>query len=518
MKGDANIMSTFHTISFTGGMNDFVHPALLDDKTAQVMRNALVETGKLVSVRDDAYQPNVTATGLGHYGTNERSAVKWYGRYYWSYNNGLYAGTYGSTDQGSGIGVPYPEYPSVRYSEESPGSGEGSVPAGTYKYCLTYMNANGWEGAPGSLTDYEFKVTASGSKKVRVYFPTLSDELLAKIKYVRVWRTIEHGAEFYLLGSVDVSGENPPTYFDDTNDDSVLAMHEHMSSISNYPPPTGGKFLTCAGGIFFLAVGDKVYFSELNNPHAWPTLNFVGISDTVTGIVPEFQGVLVYTTNSTFRIVGADNVETVTMVELPGNQGCKNWRSIASMDNSPMWLSNDGVCRWDGEKITVVSQGRLNTKDFDPVAAVAGNECYYLFGSGQDSIVYDVRAGGVFRKIDTTCNFAWYDGSTDKIYLSNNGRIYAMGENELSKKSMRYLSGRICGNSEVLMKRFGDVAVVVSGKMLMSARVDGRTVLDGHLLAEGNSRLKLPRSAVGKYLEIEMNGIGEIDELAVSFS
>lgn len=492
---------SWHAFAFTGGYNDALHPSLLDEKTASALVDAQTETGKL---RPVMYDLNVGATPeeLGHYGSQTRSTVKWYGRWYWSDNR---SGVYGSQGD-TGLGIPYPAtQPTLAVASTS---GEG-LPAGTYKYCITYLNEHEWEGAPGSLTEWETSITLTEASAVRVTFPPTPEG----VSWIRVWRTAAEGAEFHLVARLAAS----ETDCVDELSDGLLVMGESLSSQDSYPPPEGGQYLTESGGVFFLAVNarsyNRLYFSTLGNPHAWPTLNFIGVSDTITGIVPEFEGVLVFTRNGAIRVTGADSAETVVSQGIPGNQGCVAWQSIAQLDNLPVWLSGDGLCAWNGESVQVLSLGRVLLRGIVPVAAAAMDGAYYLFTT-DGVIVYDSRNGGIFRRLSSVCDHAWYDTDRDCIYLTRGDATYQLNAGFLPRR-LTYRTGHV-GESELLARRFMELLARVGAETELTVLVDGREVLR-HTLPPGRSRLKLPDTAVGAYAEIELKGAGDIEELALAY-
>lgn len=494
-------MKNFSVNNFSGGMNEIIHPALLENKTATLLMDAVLDDGKIVAIKMPEALTDTDPTHYGHYGTRNRSVVKWYNRTYWSNNDATTGGYYGGDVEG--LGVPYPaSQPEV--TAESPGEGETGL-TGDFKYCMCYVNANGWEGAPGSLTDYEVSVTLSNQfAKV-----TPQGELPAGVAYIKVYRTQDHGADFYCVGEI----HSPATYLVDKVADTEVVYMEPLTSQDNYPPPDRGKYLTESGGVFFLAVGDRLYFSAQGNPHAWPTLNFIGIDNTISGITPEFQGVLVFTANNTFRVVGAADAETVTKTLIPGNQGCVNYRSIAHVSNAPIWLSNDGICLWDGNGISLVSQQTIQTTGLQVKYAVSANDCYYLFLTN-GAIVFDRRNGDVFHKLSFSCEYAWYDADADRMYLqrTNELLLFAAG-----------LPGRFVyrtphiGGSEMLTKTYREMLIAGAGAASVRASLDGAELFTVDIPAVGRSRIKFPHSSVGRAMQVEIQGLGRLDELAVTY-
>lgn len=492
-------MASFFTAQFSGGMNEVVNPALLDNTTAALLINADIESGKISSIKMPLKLSVSDPEDLQHYGKINRSTVKIYDRTYWSNNNAVNTPYYGG-DKENYLGIPFPDY--NREVEFTPVS-NGEL-TGKFKYCVTYVNANGWESAPGDVLDYERSISLENNwVKIKV---TWSDE---RISYAKVYRTQKEGADFFCIGEIKISGDS----LTDNTDDYTLVGLEPLSTIDNYPPPDKGRYLCESGGVFFLAVDSTLYFSIQGNPHAWPKLNFIGFDDMITGIAPEFQGVLVFTANNAYRITGADNVATLTKTLLPGNQGCVKYNSIAQISNAPVWLSNDGICLWDGESINVISRKIIDTIRLQVICAVSANDCYYLF-LNNNTIRYDHRNGDVFSKLDFTCNYAWYDGDSDAMYLQMPDGIYAWGSGKTGEYT--YKTGYIA-MPEAEYTFFKEVIITLSGNATVILYNEDKVAFTVNITQSGKHRLKAPFNTVGRYAQVQVSGYGILKEIGVVY-
>lgn len=497
--------STFTAIQFNGGMNNWLHPALLNSNYAAKLINAEVDNGKLNPVRQIYRQTVGNPLDYGHYGTRDRSCVKWYDRYYWSNNTALTPPFYGGNEENY-LGIPYPEYsgdnPNVSIGTAAPEEGEAGL-TGNYKYCVCFVNKNGWEGAPGSLDEYETPITLSG------VWGTISVSWAdQRISYAKVYRTADHGADFYCVGEIHENGGS----ITDKTDDTTLTVLNPLESEDNYPPPDNGKFLCESGGVFVLAVGSLLYFSVQGNPHAWPTLQFLSFDDTITGIVPEFQGILVFTKNNAFRVVGIDSADTVTKTFLPGNHGCSNFRSIACINNAPIWLSNDGICLWDGNSISIPSYQVLKTDFLQVKYAVSANDKFYLF-LVDGAIVFDRKNGDIFYKLDFSCDYAWYDGDNDILYLQINNWVYQYGKGR--NLTFEYLSPQI-GGTELTYKIFQEILISAEGEFQISAFTDDVEIFN-RKLSPGRQRIKIPFTGTGRYFQIQIKSNAAVNEIGIIY-
>jgi hypothetical protein len=488
-------MSIYHVSNFADGMNEVIAPQLLAETQAQLLLDANVISGKIRAVPQGELTEFDSPLDLLHYGNSSRSVVKWYDRYYWSDNEKL---TYGGNIEN--LGVPYPDDLLQFRKEKDP---QGFT--GKYKYAVTFVNKNGWESAPGKLDEYYVEIELIGEHAI-LFCP----DFPKGIKYAKIYRTMDNGADFFCIGEVEESGGS----FIDRMDDITASMQERLNTFEDLPPPANGKFLTEAGGVFFLAVGSNLYFSKLGNPHAWSPLNFIGIGDVITGICAEFQGVLVFTQNSTCRVIGADVPESITKIDIPSQQGCVNYKTISHLANFPVWLSNDGICIWDGSNITIASMRIMNTYKLSVRCAASANDVYYLF-CDDGAICYDRRNGGIFYRLSTICDYAWYDGNSDNLYLQDSDGIRIWGRGKA--KTYTYISPAIGGN-ELTYKKFREVIINSEGKFFFNLLVDGRSVCTVVEPRAGLHRLKLPYSTTAESVCLRIEGETGLNELSVIYN
>lgn len=495
-------MKVFSVNSFSG-MNDWIHPGLLDSNVAAKLVDAEISNGKLCPQKLPL-EIKSTVEQIGFFGGIDKSVVKWYDRTYWSLNKASEAPFYGGNVES--LGIPYPqEHPEPKVI--APDDEDGLT--GEYKYCWCYVNVNGWESAPCAENGDLWVTVRAENQYIKISAP---ESLPDGIDYIKIYRTANNGGDFYCVGEI----KSPDSYFIDKTDDNTLIMLEKASSFDNYPPPERGKFLTESGGVFFLAVGSKVYFSILGNPHAWPTLNFVGFDDTITGIASEFQGVLVFTVNNVYRITGASDLATLSTSLIPGNQGCINYQTISHVSNSPVWLSNDGICLWDGENVSIINHGVIKLQRFVPRFALSGNDIYYLFGVGR-VIVFDHRNGDSFRELswkNYDFSYGWYDSTQDQIFLlSHDNKVYEFGNG--GNGTFSYLSPYI-GGSEMVLHKFVEFTVVCTMLAKIFFYVDDKMRIK-IVNTTGKTRLKFPFATVGRKMQIKIETSGILSEFSVLY-
>ena len=113
-------------------------------------------------------------------------------------------------------------------------------------------------------------------------------------------------------------------------------------------------------------------------------------------------------------------------------------------------MSNDGICLWDGSSITVPSYQVLNTSYLGVKYAVSANDKYYLFHTS-GGIIFDRKNGDIFYKIDFSCDYAWYDGDNDCLFILIGDALFQYGKG--NNLTFRYVSGNL-GGDEIKQKIF----------------------------------------------------------------
>lgn len=434
-------MKTLRIDDFSAGMNNYVS-AKHTGKAAQLLRDATGSHGSLYPVKAPLELGTYELSALNHYGWLDRTVSKWYGKHYWSFNDAEALPYYGG--ELGYLGVNPHDTPLV-IAETAP---TGTGLSGNYKYCITLLTAEGWESAPGQMTDTWWSKINVTEKAINITLPDAGD-LDEIISAVRIYRTGEEGSDYYMIGEYERDALG--AVISDELSDLDLFFNISLETTNYLPPPDGGKFLTENDGTFYLAVGDRLYMSKQSNLHAWNPMNWIsGFDGDISGITKEFSGILVFTANRSYRILGND-LATLTKQELPTQQGCINYRTIGKVGNVPIWCSNDGICIWDGSKVQLVSFGRYELNDV-PLHAVCANDRYHLFFADK-SVVYDRRGVDTFRESSVICDYGWYDAGQDKFYIvdiqeDSSKLIYIFGDGE--DLQFVYVSGIIPTDGTVM--------------------------------------------------------------------
>jgi len=495
-------MALFDIKTFDGGMNNVREPSVIAKNESQLVENAEVSNGNLVSINGLIEPSPILWANPSDAGTNKlpnRSLVSFLANDYWSINDATVAPFYGG-DPVDRLGVPFPTALPILAL-----NGVGNL-TGDYNYAVTFVSTDGYESAPGDTGVYFSTITAA-SNKVDITvdtFPTGVDKC-------RIYRTEASGADFYLVAEFTTSGG---TYTDNLPDD-LLLISLPLTTVNDLPPPDGGKYLTEANNTFFLAVGTRLYYSKQGNPNAWNPLDWVDMGDVITGMEVEFTGIIVFTSNTASRVTGYD-VLTISKELIPSNQGCNDWRTIARLDDVPIWVSNDGVCIWNGSDIQLVTHLKYEI-DFTPVQGITYDDAYYLFHA-DGAMKFDKRSGGLFTNLGSFVGsafniFAWVDGDADALYLWDGvDKVFQFGVGD--PQELTYVSPYINGGTTEKMYR--RVWLRNDSDVDFTFNLEGDALFNTTITA-GEKFFYLPAGMSGRYADIEMKTTGVIFDLIMEF-
>ena len=134
-------------------------------------------------------------------------------------------------------------------------------------------------------------------------------------------------------------------------------------------------------GVFIGSLTNKIFVSEFGNPHSWPTTGRYDLDNTVNNILEHNGEALVFTDNSISRIRGYQ-YDSMQVLALPENQGVQSSyrESLVQYRNQLFFLSNDGLCVYDGTSINVLSKNKFGTFPSinTPLAAIKDGVIYFF--------------------------------------------------------------------------------------------------------------------------------------------
>jgi hypothetical protein len=232
------------------------------------------------------------------------------------------------------------------------------------------------------------------------------------------------------------TGEEHPVYSFIDCFASGLSSGYITSNQDKTAPPNSLKFLA-EWNNFFFGVGSEytsanrygdninkkdsfLFVSDYNNPRHWPLDGYVEFPDSITGIYPYKDALIVFTKRAVYRVFGSRanqmrKVQVSTIEGLPSG----NHRTIQMVNNFLVWVSTKGVCIYDGNAVTNLTRGRFSDDPLDgatPANSAVYESKYYLVTYALNGLVIDFNLEGF--PIIKLPNF--YEG-TNNAYVTPTG-------------------------------------------------------------------------------------------------
>lgn len=497
--------------AFNGGINNVIEPHLLQNNFAKDIRNGEIHNGAIKSARGSSVIDPTESELIFQNGN--RSIIKWNGFYYFTDN---ITGEMSSTE--GYMGVPKPQT-LMRAREGKKG---GRFPASSaYKYLYTYFTDLGYRSAPYSVTDYTEIVIGAEDRGV-IHLTGFDETNLPDYATgFEVWRTIDGGSEFFKVGEAGVFSLNGDDIeYQDKIPDGRLILNEKLDLTATDDIPDTGKYLCERNSVFYIAEGDKVYFSKQSNPHSFPALNNIIFDDTITGMIATEDFTMVFTRNRAYVLTG-DSLADIRKDEIPDSQGVSNWKTVSRVKNMPVWVSNDGLCAYQpfdnrsGRKITVLTENLFDL-ELNPFSAAVANDVYYLFYANE-TIAFDFLTNLKIYRLDWKFDWAWYDKDNDML-VGKKGETYynAAGGDEME---FEYTSPEFVANDMHRLKMFGRMHVDSDCDLEMTFYAEGTEVWRHTLeLADLNQRTEFISSLVeGRRIQVKVSGVGTLRGLRFDY-
>jgi len=241
----------------------------------------------------------------------------------------------------------------------------------------------------------------------------------------------------------DVS-ENPPTstarYWGDSSynfvDDFDSRNLNTLLASDNYdaPPDNLEGLAAVQNNILVGFVGNKMYFSEPGQPHAWPQSYAITVEYPIVGISAVAGSFLVTTTSYPYLVSGNDPAARMAVARIDANYPCLNRKSMVTMGYGIVYATHEGLAVYSPSSGPQIITKALYNSDtwnatLDPTTINAQyyNE-NYLASHSTGGIIFeqDAKTGGFF--VDTTFSFtaSWYDALQGTVFVisGTNGDVY----------------------------------------------------------------------------------------------
>lgn len=152
---------------------------------------------------------------------------------------------------------------------------------------------------------------------------------------IYIYRTEDGGNTYFLVEVIANPGATTWTYNDIKRDNQLLQSLVAPTAHINDPPPAGLNLLTFHQGRMFGAVGNYVYFAAGPETlsgipeQAWPPANVLPVDSTITAMASTSYGLLVFTAQDLYVVLGGPQVTTYYINKAIPNFGIANRNCLA---------------------------------------------------------------------------------------------------------------------------------------------------------------------------------------------
>ena len=396
-------MPSFKLDEFGGGILSRIDATKIPGNNAVLLDNADISSTVLKSAKGlkvlDPY-PSELLNGFfykykGSYidDLEETYFVEYEGNlYYFGANHGRGKIYNGTSIHDIGIQFPDTEIISADAAITS-GSVELERPITRFsKYLVTaYDSSTGLESSPSEDFVVPWTSIVGYSNYLRVSSVTFTVVFTAvdtRITDYRFYRLGGSLSSYTLVATVPKSGA---VTFVDTK--SGVDLEGDLLGIFDLELPLPGfSSVVEAYGILFAAYLTTVRYSRIGEPQYWPTNSSLPVRDTVTGLLPIPQGLLVFTKSKTYILLGTTG-ETFSLLLVSSSVGCTNAASCKLIKNSPLWVSGEGISTFVRGSVESISKAHIGTVALDVINTLVLDEQYYILKADRTLLVLDFRFG-----------------------------------------------------------------------------------------------------------------------------
>jgi len=483
---------------FNGGLNIRQAPELIKPNEAQACTNVKFESGQLANVKGLGATP-ATAVAKPYYflaeaiwmpNSDTRDYIEYQGKLYWSEGAQPKKYALGVTEN-LGIAGPTAVIATVSLI--------AGVLNGTLQYVYTYYNVNdGTESQPSPLSA---ELVAANSQ-VNVSVTASLDPQVTNIIVYRIGDTLLQLTKVAELA-------NTTTVYAD-NVASSLATSSLTSEL-NGPAPSGLQFLTYLGGVWFGAIGNKLYFSrDIGNPNYWPETNYLDFRVPITALAVSSAGLLVCSRYQTKLVTGTTAANFVQYL-ISGDQGCINHKTIAHLGTDVLFLSTDGICAASGARVTVVSKFKLGKQLYSAVNAVVLDEEYLCQLTDGTIIALDLRYEPALENYDFQTS--WLTVANDTLYGEAPTGLFEMFAGP--DVAYTYVTGELTEQRISELKTYDDIYFYVTGTHTIKVFINNMLVATKIIVGSAKPQhLAIPQAQQrGSSIRFELTGIGVVKEI-----
>lgn len=376
--------------------------------------------------------------------------------------------------------------------------GPATGQTGTYTYCYTYYR--GFDGTESNPSELSTELTLA-NQKANVDVVASAE---ANVSAIRIYRI---GGNLLTMSLVMEVPNTTATVVDGVSDALVIG---DIVPLNNNAPPAGLKYLVEQTGVFYAAVGNKLYFTEpLGNPNYWPAFYYIQFSKNITGLAGTPNGIVVFTEFTTEVVLGND-VSTYTRVVISYDQGCPFNGSIAKYAQGVLFLSSDGLCFTSGASVDLLSYGKLGKVNIPASHSVLIDSVYYALTFDGKVFVHNLNLQ-CYYYLDLPIT-GLYNGK-DTLYCRSGERIAPMFQG--AKVPYKYTTGIMVGSRYSAVKSYNNVYLRSNGDVVMDISLDPQGLVTSIDLTGNTSHdVSVPQVEMLAYgIQFTFTGTADVYEL-----
>ena len=506
---------------FDGGINNLISPHFIGDNQSPYVLNADIRHGILVSQKEKKEQSSVLTGKYGYYykakkevirSDEDRFYVEWGGFLYWSNSIGTLKRYDGTTISDIGSHSPPVNAPTAAV-------GTTGLLNGDYWYTYTYVHDNVFESPPSPFTNITI-----ANNQANISF---SGTVPATATHRRIYRAGGLNPTFNLLVEIPIA---TASYTDNISDFSI--SRTELTTYNNSNPPVNLDMIVETGGVIFGAVGDKVYFSQQGQPEYWSEYNYIQVSQDITGLGVIGNSVVAFTIDS-MHIITGQNMSNIQISKLPFSYGCKNKRTVQSVEGSLVWVaemdSNDVICIFNGNSVTTANRyatsfnsstieslsyddfgiEAYDTFNFDILSSMAGFNKYYLFMNGRTAVVDFLNNAKVYYLKDS-CTSGYI--IKNDMYVIENNKEYIYTPSFSAYRPITYKTKTLIDGYITQKKSYRYIKINASGNYRVDILVDEIKVAD-----TTTDKVFIPSGITGNSISFVITTTGYVEVKAISY-
>jgi hypothetical protein len=272
--------------------------------------------------------------------------------------------------------------------------------------------------------------------------------------------------------------------------------------------------VSCSG--FFLSgfVDNTVSFSEINQPHAWPSKYDLATDTDVVGLAPLEVGVVVATKNQPYLFRGTDPA-TLDPLKLPYDWPCVSAESVVSAagrayyasDKGLVGVSPSGECRM--VTADTIEERKWRAMKPETMRCLADASFLYIFAEDQTMMLSLESSDPLVTFLDETCQGGLtYDG---QMYLIQGASVVQLDSNGIPKE-VYWRSGQV----ELPYPTSFSTARVTAYRYPMEFELwsEGEKVYQTSV--RDNQAFRIPTLRPERRWQVAVQGYSQVSELLVS--